>query len=355
MKRHPLILTSLFVVALLLAAAPAFAAVGETTAGTPINNNATVDYKVNGIDQTQVPSDGGVDTTFVVDQKVKPVVANAVSGAETLTPGETGSENQWLKFTVTNDGNKDASFKLSYEVTGSTLSTALSGVVIIADTDTSGSYTAAGDGSSDLNGQVVTIARDTTLTYFIVAPDTDAGLLDSEVATYHLIATADDGTGTALDDSTPNTLAGEEVVFTDSSAGTATGDGTYDGKDSDSGTFTVSTATLTVTKSVAITDDGTADTPEELFAIPGAVMEYTINIDNGGGTDATSVILIDAIPGNTTYESFTTCSGTKAWHNGTGWVAVEPATLSDVTQVRCTIATLTAGTNQDVQFRVTID
>ncbi|MEJ2041505.1 MAG: hypothetical protein P8X55_21640, partial [Desulfosarcinaceae bacterium] len=78
---------------LVLFGAPAAWALG-TASGTSISNQATVDYQVGGVDQTQILSDdpavaGNQATTFVVDRMVDLTVAEADGGYTNVSPGAT--------------------------------------------------------------------------------------------------------------------------------------------------------------------------------------------------------------------------------------------------------------------------
>jgi len=87
-----------------------------TDAGTPIDNFATVGYKVGGVVQTAIDSP---ITQFVVDQVVDLTVAEA-DGADTdVSPSETGAI---ARFTVTNTGNETQDFDLGiFDLIGGTV------------------------------------------------------------------------------------------------------------------------------------------------------------------------------------------------------------------------------------------
>ena len=89
-----------------LALSTSVLAVG-TDAGTPINNTATVGYKVGGVAQTPIDSP---QTTFLVDQVVDFVVAEADGGDTAVGAGE---QDAVARFTVTNTGNETQDFALS--------------------------------------------------------------------------------------------------------------------------------------------------------------------------------------------------------------------------------------------------
>ena len=86
-------------------------------------------------------------------------------------------------------------------------------------------------------------------------------------------------------------------------------------------------------------------------------MTYDIDVTNGDPTfPATSVVVTDSVPANTTYVAITACNGTPNWStdNQVSWVAVEP-TPANVTDIRCTIASIATGATETVSFQVTID
>jgi uncharacterized repeat protein (TIGR01451 family) len=136
----------------------------------------------------------------------------------------------------------------------------------------------------------------------LIVADTPGAATNGQTAVYNLIATtlnAGTTTVTVHDNSIVDDKDTQQVVFADA-AGSATGDVARDGRHSATGTYTVSTATLTVTKTSAVVSDpfnGTTN-PKR---IPGAVVRYTIVVANTGAANATNVIVRDPIPANTTY------------------------------------------------------
>jgi uncharacterized repeat protein (TIGR01451 family) len=92
-----------------------------------------------------------------------------------------------------------------------------------------------------------------------------------------------------------------DTVFGDTAgAPNTTGDLARDGSHSDDDQYDVVTAALAVIKSQVVISDpfnGAVD-PK---AIPGAVIEYCVDINNTGATQADAIVLTDAIPANTTY------------------------------------------------------
>jgi len=91
---------------LTLCALPQAYAAG-TTAGASINNTASVDYTVGGVNQPDVLSN---TSTFLVDRRINLTVAEVGGAATQVVPGATG---QVLTFTVTNLSNAALDFRLS--------------------------------------------------------------------------------------------------------------------------------------------------------------------------------------------------------------------------------------------------
>ncbi len=295
--------SGLLLTLLLLAGGTQTALAVGTQSGLTISNRATVDYQVGGVGQTQLFSstdgltpDGSDPTTFVVDNRVDLTVANLDGGTVFVAPG---SLDRVLTFLVTNTGNTTQSY--SFSVVNGLLNDIPMGFVEIW-MDTSGDglfgagdtqYFAAGD-AGDLDPNGVT----DTMTVFIVA---DTPLLpfavDGDVDDYNLLATTlDVGSALVTVDTAINTPGGVEVVFADGIGPVDPDQVNPDGTHSAAGSYTVGSAVLTVTKTAVVLDAFGTD-----FAIPGATVTYTILVTNTGGTDATSVVISDAIPVNSTY------------------------------------------------------
>ena len=295
--------SGLLLTLLLLAGGTQTALAVGTQSGLTISNRATVDYQVGGVGQTQLFSstdgltpDGSDPTTFVVDNRVDLTVANLDGGTVFVAPG---SLDRVLTFLVTNTGNTTQSYSFSV-VNGLLNDIPMGFVEIWMDTSGDGSfgagdtqYFAAGD-AGDLDPNGVT----DTMTVFIVA---DTPLLpfavDGDVDDYNLLATTlDVGSALVTVDTAINTPGGVEVVFADGIGPVDPDQVNPDGTHSAAGSYTVGSAVLTVTKTAVVLDAFGTD-----FAIPGATVTYTILVTNTGGTDATSVVISDAIPVNSTY------------------------------------------------------
>ncbi|HVJ29693.1 MAG TPA: hypothetical protein VNA66_05230, partial [Gammaproteobacteria bacterium] len=91
-----------------------------TTAGTSINNRATVNYSVGGLTQAPIESSptgnvtpgvgAGVDTAFLVDNMINLSVSELSGNATVVTPG---MANQVLAFTIANSGNSPEGYQLT--------------------------------------------------------------------------------------------------------------------------------------------------------------------------------------------------------------------------------------------------
>jgi uncharacterized repeat protein (TIGR01451 family) len=321
-----------------------------------ISNQASVQFTIGATTTTTTSN----TETFEVDTKVRPFVTS--DGDSSVVAGVADFA---LPFTVTNEGNSAAGseyFNLTYEVTAQNNFT-MNNVEIYLDVNNNGTYESGTDTLISNPVQISNVSGSNSAQFLVVADTpasngagdaTDTGVAGNTV-TYSLIATASDAGGTALvadgDGNDPNAT---EIVFADD-AGTAVGppvDGVTDGFHSDSGIFTT-LATLGVSKNAG---DGTSG-----YHIPGDVVSYDIDITNGDPAQAaTSVIVTDSIPANTTYNAFLAggCNGTREWstNNQATWVGAEPATPSSTTDIRCTIASIAAGGGSEtVTFSVTID
>jgi uncharacterized repeat protein (TIGR01451 family) len=257
-----------------------------TASNTLISNSATVNFEVGLVPQTAVTS---LAAEFRVDNLVDLTVTNVDIGAVTVAPG---SADQVLEFTVINTGNTTQNYLLSVTTVAAAITMGSVEIWIdnpvgspgVYDSGTDTLYNpAVGAGDLDPNG-----GGTDTMTVFIVA-DTPLTPTDATVDSLALLAqTTDAGTVNVTGNGPANTALGVEVVWAD---GQGTVDGAApDGQYSDTGSYTVGSAALTVTKT-ALVDDGLGGT----YAIPGANVTYTIIVTNIGGVDATSVVITDDI------------------------------------------------------------
>lgn len=354
-----------------LAYQSAHAAAGETSANTDILNKATVSYSVSSIAQTVIESSptgnsnpgvgNGTNTSFKVDRKVAFTVAE-LSGAAT-SPVNPGQNNVVTAFTLANTGNDAEGFALaSANEVGTTLFThvdnqQMSNLRVFVDSNANGTYESGSDTATLVN----TLARDTSVVVFIVA-DTPLAATNGQYANVQLTATAAvAGTSAAtLETQTggPNT-AGVDVVF----VGSPDGSGHLVRTASDQ--YAIVSAALTVTKTSTLISDPINGTGANRLNIPGAVVEYTITVANGGATQADLVGISDQLDTNLTFQTggmsgadieivvsggggTTTCTAAT---DGDGCSVTGGGLLTVGTTSRPNIA---AGQNATIKFRVTI-
>lgn len=299
--------TNRFIVALLFlvasaAATPALAA--GTAAGTSISNGATINYQVNSIAQDAIV---GTPVTFVVDRKINLTVATTDVAAVSVTPGSTA---RVLTFTVTNTGNGTQDFALSAIAVATAAASKFGGndtinassVSVFVESGATPGYQVGEDTATFIDE----LAADGVKTVYIVA-NFPTGLANNDIASYHLLAEARAGgsaggaVGAALTETAGGDTAGsEDTVFADGQGTATASDASRDAKHSAQSDYKVSTATLSVTKtSAVISDPFNAGTNPK--AIPGAVVEYTIQIDNAAGAaTATNVTISDSLNGEIT-------------------------------------------------------
>ena len=276
----------LFSTALCLLFAQHAFAVG-TPAGTPVTNTATATFEVGSVPQTAVSS---APTTFLVDQRVQ-FDLTRVGTATIATPGQL---NAVVVYTVTNLGNEIQDVDLSaINLTGN--ETVFGGDAdstnvedpprVYHDDDGNGLY----DGTEPVFvDELSPVAGSNSAQLLVVANVPVAGPVNGDFANVELTVTAHDGGGAGLgalttDDAADADVAGTvQVVF--ASAG---------GTESETHSYAISAADVTVTKTSAVIDDPFSATNDK--AIPGATVEYTIVVTNNGAQDADDVGVVDPI------------------------------------------------------------
>ena len=261
---------------------PQLAQAAGTAANTTISNTATVSYVVSGVTQSAVSG----STSFKVDIKVNQTVKN-ITGSN-IVAGQTGT-TAVMVFTVTNNGNATQNYALSAVALGNTMNN----IRFYKDNNNNGLV----DGGDTLYADATTfgsLASDATYTVLLVAdaPATGWTQTNGNTAPYALVAqTTNAGTTTVTTQPGGAAGSGTAVVFADA-AGTSPSDVLHDGQHSATGTFTVSTATIAVTKTSVVYSDPINGTSSPK-AIPGAVLTYTVQVSNTGSQPATSVAISD--------------------------------------------------------------
>ncbi len=331
-----------------------------TTAGTVVSNTATVNFKVSGTPQTPVSH---APTTFLVDRKINLTVAQVGGGPVFVAPG---SSDQVMAFTVTNTSNAPLDFGLA--AVDDTLPVDdfnPTNIRVFVDVNANGTYESATDTALFLDE----IPADATRTVFVVS-NIPGAQTNGQTAGITLTATAGEAGATSTQGAVVTQTAGADTaavdtVFADTAGDT---DAARDGKHSDDNIYTVATAAITVTKTVTVISDpfnGTT-TPK---AIPGAVIEYCIQVSNpSGGATATEITVTDPIPSGTTFVlgsivaggTVTTgvciADGTTEDDDAAGGDEADPngGNITGTT-VTTTVPSVAAGATVASRFRVTIN
>ena len=251
-----------------------------TAAGTSIDNTVTVDYFVNGIDQTDLTS----SVSFVVDRRVDFTLAALGGALVDVTPGATDS---FFDFLLTNDSNSplDFSVVLTQLAGGTVRGSTDDADMAVVDYAVSASPLSGTDDDPIRGGAqfVDQLAADDAIRIRVFG-DAALTMLNGQVAGVQLDTIAREpgsGAATALTQDA-NTDLGVENVFAD--AGNDATETDFDG-------WIVVSADLTVTKAYAVVagDLGSG------LPIPGATVEYTITVVNGSTTQADDVTIRDVI------------------------------------------------------------
>lgn len=276
---------------LLLGATQAVYAAG-TASGIDIENRATINYKVNSIDQTVIESSptgnstagsgAGADTSFKVDNKVDLTVTTVDTGPVSVTPGGSG---YYLTFLVSNEGNTVQDYHLDSTAVVTDANTSFGGSVKDAfDMTSVNIFVDDGDGNyeplEDTATYIDELAADANIFVFIVA-SAPLAATNGQYASYHLTATTRNGDtisteGSVTEQTTGPDTASVDVVFAD---GAGSNDSTHDGKHSSQDDYKCVSSVLTITKTSSVKSDpiNNITNPKR---IPGAVVEYTITVAN---------------------------------------------------------------------------
>jgi len=285
-----------------------------TDAGTLVSNQATVAYEVGGNVQTPIPSDptgnsdpaAGSSTEFLVDRRVNFTIVASDGVHTSVAPGDVQAI---AAFSLTNLSNAI----MDWDLTLVDLTSADGSVYGLPDTDVVLiNYTirvANGDGATgepDFGADVDFVdelGEDEIVVIYVFA-DAPLTLVNDDVDNFTLNATAaDHATATAtpgmLDDLLTQSPGADDPTIIESVFLNASGEDPTSGNatESVSDGFLVDSAALFITK-VAVVDSAPFGSQK---AIPGAIIEYTITIDNSAGdSDATDVSISDVIDSDVT-------------------------------------------------------
>lgn len=342
-----------------------------TAAGTPVTNTATISYAVGGVDQADITS---APADFLVDRKVDLDVTGDSSTPIKVTPSSIGVNatpvNQ-LIYTLTNEGNDTQDFEIS-----------LSDLAPAGSDDFDGNNCKLYINDAQETGIAVTplavvdnLAPDATAKITVVCdiPALDDGVNNGvnhgDIATLDILATALHQDGTALvnhsgDADVAGALPGGDVqnVFADAT-GTNTDGANNNAQHSATQSYIIEVPMLSITKSSAVISDPINNTTNPK-RIPGAIIEYTIDITNGttttGSSQASNVTVKDVIEeitkGQVSFVTGVVITGESSTD------PLLPLTTTDITEptaaaneLLITGLDIAPGTTATVKFRVEIE
>ena len=313
-----------------------------TPSGTTISNQATVDYSVGGVNQTQITS---AAASFVVDSRIDLTVSEVSTNATQTNPGQ---NNVVTAFRVSNTGNSTQGYQLSVtnEASGAVLFSQtdnqnVNNLRIFVDSNGNGTYDAGTDSATNID----TLATDNdgeSVVVFVLA-DIPVAATNAQYANVRLQAIAavpgTNGGTVATATGGADNPAVVDIVFADAGR---------DATESAADQYDIRSAALTVTKSATVISDPFSSSNPK--AIPGAVIEYSIVVTNNSTTtSADAVTVTDAIPANTTFVpgSITLNAGSLP---DTNFIVGPPARV-----VVSSGAVAANGGTATVTFRVTIN
>ena len=332
---------------------PAFAA--GTDAGSTITNTATINYQVGGVAQTAINAVNNI----TVDRKVNLTVSEVGAAYTVVAPGQ---QKAVTTFRVQNTSNDtiDVGLAATQMSGGATPFSAgtdnfdVTGVAMYVDAagGTAGVYD---DGIDTLVTSLDELTEDEIRTVYIVA-NVPVGQANLSAAGVILTATANEDNGSAIGNTSGPNTAGVDTVLADAAG---SDDAVTDGKHSARDAYRVEAPVLTVAKLSRVIEDPintiASGNSANAKMIPGATVEYCITVANAAaGAAATSVVITDVLPAQTTYVgafgvfeggsvSGSTCSG------GTGTGSQSSGTVTG------NLGTVAAGATEAVYFRVTIN
>lgn len=260
----------------------------DTLAGTTITNQASVSFSVNTIPQGSVLSN---PYEFDVDRRVDFLITVDDDTLETISPNQAGLE---LRFVVENESNDTLDFSLvsraladteafgpggSLTATGQAMD--LESIEVAQDIIGSGGSEDPVRGAN--NNSIDNLGPGERIRVWIFS-DAPATLPDNAVPAIELSATALQSDGSPLsDDSGDADLPGTvQNVFVNGTDTLVEADG-----------FSVQAAAIEANKfSTVLSDPFSASNPK---AIPGAVVQYTIEVTNNGTATATDIVISDTL------------------------------------------------------------
>ena len=258
-----------------------------TRAGTVVDNTASVDYFVGGIDQTDIPSN---TVSFVVDRRVNVTMAPSTPGVEIIAPGQ---GDVFADFLLTNLSNSDLDIDLA--LVNAATGTDIDGtnnddtdlgdprIAVWTDFESGTPAAPAVPGTGTTTATIDNIPADDAIRIRVWGA-AGLALANGTFAGLQVTATSLADDGSALAYGVANTDGLENVDVNGNDGVVVSIDG-----------FAVQSAELSVLKAYSVLSDPLGSG----LAIPEAVIQYTVTITNASTTtDATDVSITDALDDN---------------------------------------------------------
>ena len=252
-----------------------------TSAGIDISNTASVDYAIAGSSSTTNSN----TVTFRVDEKLD--VNVSWQDAANVAVGSPDT-NQVLTYLLTNTGNGNDSYTLNVQnsLGGDQFDPVLADIYL--DANGNGIFNPGVDTLYNAGVNDPALGADASQAVF-VRNNIPNGRIAGDLGNSQLIATSNTGNGPP---GTPFANAGDNntTAVVGTSGGTGNAIGTYE----------VSNTTVSLLKSVVITNPQGGNQP-----VTGATMTYSIVVTVSGPGNASNVVITDPLPANTTYTTGT--------------------------------------------------
>ena len=325
---------------------------GGTDAGTVVENTATISYSVGGAAQAPITS---AVADFKVDQKVDLTVTGN-SGANIIVSPSTAraTVGNKLTYVLSNDGNSTQDFKINVTHLATDNFDAGTGATAAPQAPEACQFTIDGGAANAMTATpTVTLAKDATATIEVMCsmPNRpDVG--DGDLSTIDVLATAVDAAGVIMAESTIADREDDVDVVLADDTGTPTDNADRNAMHSDTQTYEIDVPMLAVVKKSSVISDPFNGTTQPK-RIPGAVVEYTITIENTSDSVATGLTVTDvltaAVAGEVEF-----IAGSIVNASGTGQTFTAATNTVEATGITVPAGTLAVPGVAVVTFQVTI-
>lgn len=367
---------------------------GGTNAGVSVENTFTLNYEVGNTAQPTITNDTdttipgatvqGSETVFTVDRLIDLTVTE-LNSPLTVAPNSTGNRQI---FRLQNLGNDNQAYDLTTAVvSGNTFTPTNFTISYFIDLDGNDTFDSATETLETYTPGTATedIAKDQRVIIYVDS-DTPASAADGNTASIVLTAdtlnpqtSVETGfAGTAGQPVTADTDGNDlvnaaENVLADGAGST---DNANEGDFSATSIQNVEAATLAASKSITVFEDQPANDAActaltsaatgDQYSVPGACIQYVIDVNNTGSGDATTLVIFDRMPAEVTFlaASLSTTTATGFADDpdvaGTGPTLAAPAGSEDCDgSSNCGIqldnAVLAAGENGQILIWATVD